>query len=418
VTENKLYFGLSDIWALAKGTVRNEISLFEKEFAEYIGVKHAVGTSYGRTALYAGLKALDLKNKEVILPVFTCTVVRNAVEEAGAIIRFVDIDPSDFNFRLDDLKRKISDKTKAIVLTHYFGRAATNLEAVMDIAKKGGICLIEDCAHSLGAQYKGKKLGTFGDFSIFSLTKNMVNFGGGVFTTNSETLFKTVKESLQNGKISLKRKTLNYILIIAYGLEQMINKLIYDRIKRSIFKWWILSIPNSIRSSKRFLMRVKKKAFSRQKRSSLNENKKNLPHGERDFNAFEHMMTMAPIIASLGRSQLKKIDVLNNTRRTVQKGLTNIKQNHFDGSTRPEAIDAGTHLLLRFPDRNIFNIIEEMKRKNVLLRPTWPTHQKLRKEQQVESVEFLKTQILTWDVSPNVKINEIDEFIRLLKAYN
>ena len=141
--QNVKYFDFADLFASFKWVWSNEKAIFEKEFAEYIGAKFAIGTSYGRTALYLGLKAMDVKNMEVIIPAFICTVVRHAVTMAGGSPRFVDINIEDFNLNLDDLKQKISDKTKAIILTHYFGRVARNIEEVIQVAKENNIVLIE-----------------------------------------------------------------------------------------------------------------------------------------------------------------------------------------------------------------------------------------------------------------------------------
>src|SRR4030042_3061125 len=163
------YFGIDDLWASLRWVWGDQKSLFEKEFAQYIGAKYAMGTSYGRTALYSGLRAIDVRDREVIIPAFICTVVRHAVVAAGGIPRFVDVDLENFTYDVSDLKKKISDRTKAIILVHYFGRVARNMEEVIQVAREKKIALVDDCAHSLGAEYQGKKIGTFGDFSVFSL---------------------------------------------------------------------------------------------------------------------------------------------------------------------------------------------------------------------------------------------------------
>src|SRR4030042_579080 len=163
------YFGMDDFYASINWIWRDQNSLFEKEFAKYIGTKFALGTSYGRTALYLGLGAIDVRDREVIIPSFICTVVRHAVVAAGGIPRFVDINLENFTYDLTDLKKKISDRTKVIILVHYFGRVARNMEEVIQVAREKKIALVDDCAHSLGAEYQGKKIGTFGDFSVFSL---------------------------------------------------------------------------------------------------------------------------------------------------------------------------------------------------------------------------------------------------------
>ncbi len=218
---------------MVKWLFSNANSKFGREFAEYIGRKHVINTSFGRTAIYLGLRAIDVLNKEVIIPKFTCTVVRQAVIMAGATPVFVDIDYDNFGFDINDLKQKITKNTKAIIATHYFGRVVGNFEEIIKITKQNNLLLVEDCAHSLGAEYKGKRVGTFGDFSIFSLTKNMINFGGGVLSTNSDIIFNSALRIAIEEKKSIKKRILDFPMVLAYGLEQMINKVIFTELKEA-----------------------------------------------------------------------------------------------------------------------------------------------------------------------------------------
>src|SRR5512139_426043 len=142
------YFGSADVAAALRGLFRDETPRLEREFADYVGVRHALGTSYGRTALYLGLRAVGVEGREVLLPAFVCTVVRHAVAAAGAIPRFVDIDPNTLEMDLEDLRRKVSSRAKAVLMIHYFGRVARTTEAVARLARDHGLLFVEDCAHS------------------------------------------------------------------------------------------------------------------------------------------------------------------------------------------------------------------------------------------------------------------------------
>ena len=148
----------------------------ENEFSRYLGNTFAIATSFGRTSLLIGLSALGVCGKEVIIPSFICTVVRNAVTLAGATPRFVDISSEDFTYDMKELERNISKKTAAILLVHFFGRVARNIEPVIDLSRRTGIPIIEDCAHALGASYGGRKIGTYRNFFDFFTDQKYTQF--------------------------------------------------------------------------------------------------------------------------------------------------------------------------------------------------------------------------------------------------
>lgn len=185
------------------------IDLFEQEFAAYIGTEYAIGTSMGRTALFAVLKAIGVKEKdEIIMPAYICEVVPNSVLRLKAVPIFVDINLMDYHISLPNLRTLINSRTKAIIIDHIFGYPE-DVDAIKEIINRSGykIFLIEDAAHALGASYKGKKTGSMGDAAIFSLTKNLVNIGGGVVTTNDSCIARSVKFIVnRSDEISLSYK--------------------------------------------------------------------------------------------------------------------------------------------------------------------------------------------------------------------
>lgn len=135
------------------------------------------------------LRTIDVKGKGVMVPNLTCTSVRDAIILAGATPIFVDIDPASLDIILTDAHLKLTDKTTAIILIHYYGGFCTNIAELQAFARQHNLTVIEDCAHSLGAEYKGKKLGNFGNLSIFSLTKNTLNLSGGLLCTNHKQFY-------------------------------------------------------------------------------------------------------------------------------------------------------------------------------------------------------------------------------------
>lgn len=157
-------------WRWQIGTEREKVKAW---LSDYFDVDTIFLFDSGRSALFAILQAFDIgAGDEVIVQAFTCVAVPNSVLWAGAKPVFADIDDT-LNIDCDDVDKKITKRTKAIVLQHTFGIPA-NLDKLVAVAKKHGLILIEDCAHSLGASYKGKKIGTFGDGAFFSFGRDKV----------------------------------------------------------------------------------------------------------------------------------------------------------------------------------------------------------------------------------------------------
>ncbi|RLF19786.1 MAG: glutamine--scyllo-inositol aminotransferase [Thermoprotei archaeon] len=161
---------------------------FEKRFAEYMGVKYALGVSSGTAALYTALKALGMREgDEVIVPAYGWISVPAMVAATGATPVIAGIDES-LSLDPDDIERKITDRTKAILAVHMRG-APCDMDRIMDVAKEHDLMVIEDAAQSCGGEYKGKKLGSIGDIGIFSFQLNKIitaGEGGAVITNNED----------------------------------------------------------------------------------------------------------------------------------------------------------------------------------------------------------------------------------------
>lgn len=169
-----------------------EVDRLEKSLAAYLGVKHVIGVSSGTDALLIALMALDIKpGDEVIVPTFSFFATAGVVARMNAVPVFCDIDPVTFNIAPEDIERKITPKTKAIIPVHLYGQSAA-MDEIMAIAKKHSLAVVEDGAQAIGVQYKdGRKVGTIGTIGCYSFfpSKNLGCFGdGGLVVTNDDTL--------------------------------------------------------------------------------------------------------------------------------------------------------------------------------------------------------------------------------------
>lgn len=167
----------------------------QSEFAAFVGTKYSVGLNSGTDALHLALRALNIgRGDEVITTAFTFVATASAIGLAGATPVFVDINEKTFNIDPDKIEAAITPKTKAIIPVHLYGQPA-EMDKIMDIAKRHNLKVVEDCCQAIGAEYKGQKVGTFGDFGCFSFypTKNLGGMGdGGMITCNDESLFNRI----------------------------------------------------------------------------------------------------------------------------------------------------------------------------------------------------------------------------------
>lgn len=174
---------------IAQGSM---VDKFERELSKFIGVREGVATNSGTSALHLALLALDIKEgDEVIIPSYVCTALLNAINYVHAKPVIADINMEDFNISVSDIEKKIGEKTKAIIVPHMFGLAA-DIDELLNF----GVTVIEDCAHSIGAAYKGKMVGSFGVISMFSFyaTKMLATGEGGMAVSNSDELLERMRD--------------------------------------------------------------------------------------------------------------------------------------------------------------------------------------------------------------------------------
>jgi dTDP-4-amino-4,6-dideoxygalactose transaminase len=182
-------------------TVGPRTQAFEAAFAEMIGARHAVAVASCTAALHLALDALDLENgDEVITGTLTFTATGATIVHAGARPVLVDCTPDTLNLDPDDVARKITPRTRAIVPVHFTGHPVA-MDDVMAIAQRHGLKVVEDAAHALPASYRGRRIGTIGDLTAFSFyaTKNLTTGEGGMLTFADDTLTERLQTRRLHG---------------------------------------------------------------------------------------------------------------------------------------------------------------------------------------------------------------------------
>ncbi|AZS16352.1 DegT/DnrJ/EryC1/StrS family aminotransferase [Paenibacillus lutimineralis] len=180
----------------------SEVWKFEQEFASFHGIEHAIAVCNGTCALMAAYTAVGIgPGDEVIVPSMSFISTATAATLLGAVPVFVDINPTDHCMRNDSISAAISPKTKAIVPVHIGGHPC-DMDFIMDLAHRYNLKVIEDCAQALGAEWKGRKVGTFGDIGMFSFaeTKNITSGEGGALITQDSGLANKIAELRNHGR--------------------------------------------------------------------------------------------------------------------------------------------------------------------------------------------------------------------------
>lgn len=171
------------------------ISEFEDKFAKYVGAKRAVAVQSGTAAIHMALYESGIgRGDEVIVPSLTFVATVNPVLYVGAKPVIVDVDPETWNIDPEEIKKAITEKTRAIICVHVYGNSC-DMDSIIKIAREYNLYVIEDATESLGATYKGRQTGTFGDLGCFSFNGNklITTGGGGMIVTDDETKAEHIK---------------------------------------------------------------------------------------------------------------------------------------------------------------------------------------------------------------------------------
>ncbi|MBD3311735.1 MAG: aminotransferase class I/II-fold pyridoxal phosphate-dependent enzyme [Candidatus Magasanikbacteria bacterium] len=270
----------------------------------------------GRSSLYFALKSLGVKKgDEVLVQAYTCVVVINAIKWTGAKPIFVDIN-DDFNIDIFDLKKKLSNKSKVLILQHTFGLPA-DIDSALKISKEYGIKVIEDCAHSLGVRYKNKLTGTFADIGMLSFGSDKVIscIRGGALITNDEKISKKLAQYQDN------LKNCGIIKIIQHLLQIPIFKIGKRFYSLGIGKWLLYF-------SKLFNI-VNRIVYNQEKRG------KKVPF---------YPTKLPNALACLLFYQLNNLEKRNEHRKKIAKKYFNL----IDNKKVKLPIEDKNHLYLRF----------------------------------------------------------------------
>jgi dTDP-4-amino-4,6-dideoxygalactose transaminase len=298
----------------------NVVSQYERRFAQWNGSKFAFAFTGGRVALSACLDALQLnEGNEVLLPGYTCVVVPNAIRYAGLTPVYVDIELDTYGLDAEKIEQKITPRTKAIILHHLYGLVCRDYEEIVAIARKYKLKVIEDCAHSTGAEFKGKKVGNLGDMAFYSSEQSKVfnTIQGGVAVTNSSDLANKIRKYYQQ-------------------CTTPSNDLIFKQISNVILnyykfadpaRWWKGDIAELFYSRHRIISTTKEEELGIKPEN----------YGQR----------MPAAIATLGINQLSKIDAHNQQRRIAAAKWD--KWCDAKGYTKPVVVKHSTPVYLRYP---------------------------------------------------------------------
>ena len=334
-----------DVWLTLKSVLKilatpraipSAVANLENAFKEYLGAKYAFSFNSGRSALYTIMKALDIKEgDEVLLQAFTCNAVPNPVLWAGGKPVYVDVD-STLNVDPSDLEKKISDKSRAIIVQHTLGVPA-QIDKILEIARRHNLIVIEDCAHALGAKYNGTLVGTFGDIAFFSFGRDKVisSVWGGMVTTNSENLASKIREIYKD----LPKPSRSWTL------KQLLHPLLFSVIIPTyyIFGKYLLA----------FLRIVRGVGLAVSKIERMGEQPTMFP------------ARMPDALAELALHQFGKLEKYNTHRKEIAElYFENINPAY---ARLPARYEGAIYLRFNIRHPNAKEVIQDAKRKHILL---------------------------------------------------
>lgn len=330
-------------WQWRKGKTEK---LLEEKFKQYLGVKYAFSFNSGRSAWLAILKSLNLKKEdEVLLQAFTCNAAVNPILALGLKPVYVDIEKETLNIDPKDLERKISSKSRIVLVQHTFGLPA-KLDEILEICKRYNLILIEDCAHSLGATYKQKKIGTFGKAAFFSFGRDKVisSVYGGMAVTNDFDIAQKLEKFQKNCL------TPGYL----WTFQQLLHPVLTEYFIKPLYKFFGIG--------KYFLIGLQKiKLLS--KAVTKKEKKGELP--------LYIPQRMPEALARLALHQFKKLERFNQHR---QKLAEFYNQKLKDLNILPPLVQPGRIYMrysLIFEALNTDKILKKLRKKKIFLDDGW-----------------------------------------------
>jgi len=334
----------------------------ENEFAKFTGTKHAISLSHATAALHLAGKLLNLPaGSEVITSPLTFISTAYLADYNNLKIVFADVDEDTLNINPEDIKKKITEKTKVILPVH-FGGHACQMDEIMAIAKQHDLFVVEDCAHASGGKYKGKHLGTIGHFGCFSFqaVKNLATGDGGMLTTNNDEWAK-------------RAKVLRWVGI---------NKETADRTSKDQYSW------------------------------------------EYQITEVGYKYQLCDILAAIGLVQLKRLEKMNSKRREITNRY-NRELSGVDWIRTPqmkEYSDSANHNYVIKVDKNRDKLSQYLKTKGIstgvhyLPAYKHPVYSKVKADCPV--AENVWKKILTLPLYPDMTDQEFDRVVTAIKEFN
>jgi len=326
----KPFIGSEEFFSLFQAQ-KNAVERFEKAFAAKFSTRHALAFPYGRSALWAFFKALGIEGDEVVQPAYTCSVVAHATVLSNNIPVFVEISLHDYNMNLDLFRNAITPRTRVVLPTHLFGYPM-DIDSINQIVREAESCfgkriyIIQDCAHSFEAEWKGRSVVNAGDGALFGLniSKQLTSIFGGMFTTNDDELASK---------------------LLVFRDKNFFEKSLMEKLARMVY------LPLSALA---FTDPVYGLTYWLQNNTSFLKGLTDAYHlDQKIIFPPDYLKCMAAVEAQVGIMQLKKYHQIKSRRREI--ALT-----YFDQLKTPETwvmppqIEGATysHYVIRVPDRD------------------------------------------------------------------
>jgi len=410
VEKDDLHLALNLIirpWLWKKGRAIKEL---EESFKKYLGVKYAVSFNSGRSSFFAILKFLNIeKGRGVLLQAFTCNAVPNPVLWADLEPIYVDCDTDDLNIDISDLEAKITIKTRIVVVQHTFGLPA-GMEKIRAICGAYNLILIEDCAHSLGAEFNGIKVGSHSKAAFFSFSRDKVisSVYGGMAVTNDDKL----GESLRQAQAEFGQPSRFWVF------QQLLHPI--------LLHYLILPIYNFLDLGKIFLV-LSQWLHILSKAVSWKEKRGQRP----DY--FPRAMPNA--LAALALNQFNKLEKFNKHRQEIAnyyfENLKNTKfklPQKFDSSTGSGQVRKNIYLRFTIKHPKAHEIIYEAWHKQNILLGDWyttpiaPFDTKLEEMKYVsgscKNAEYLAKTTLNLPTHINISLKDAERIVNFLKSFD
>ncbi|MHC4123437.1 MAG: DegT/DnrJ/EryC1/StrS family aminotransferase [Planctomycetota bacterium] len=333
IPRGKVYFSkkafIRGFTSILKGRILSGSSIdeFERRFADYIGIRHAISTYSGTLSLCLCLEALNIEEgDEIILPAYMVQEVVEVIKGYRAVPVFVDIDPATHNMDPELIEGKIGKRTKLIIMAHMYG-CPSNIDRILDAAKRYNLKVIEDCAQACGAEYNNKKVGSFGDIAYFSfgVMKNMNTLGGGMITTDNNEVAYKIRKRMEVFALPKKAELIRKYFVVS------LMALATTRVVFTIFIYPIMRLLNLI--SKNYLY------------NSLRGNKKT-DTDMKGISLQKYRIRYANLQAVIGLEQLKTLD--RNNRIRVKNALFLNKALRSRGVTLPLVNPGAKNIYLNY----------------------------------------------------------------------